>query len=58
MLLLQVVQLVVFHLLQVVATLALAGVSSGSLEALVGGFLAGGGILVLRKLLVRYSTCP
>ena len=34
------------------ATLALAGVSSGFLGALVGGFLAGGVILVLRKLLV------
>lgn len=33
------------------ATLALAGVSSGFLGALVGGFLAGGVILVLRKLL-------
>ena len=33
------------------ATLALAGVSSGFLGALVGGFLAGGAILVLRKLL-------
>ena len=33
------------------ATLALAGVSSGCLGALVGGFLAGGVILVLRKLL-------
>ncbi|MGT2926620.1 PTS fructose transporter subunit IIABC [Streptococcus cuniculipharyngis] len=32
-------------------TLALAGVSSGFLGALVGGFLAGGVILVLRKLL-------
>lgn len=32
------------------ATLALAGVSSGFLGALVGGFLAGGVILVLRKL--------
>lgn len=31
------------------ATLALAGVSSGFLGALVGGFLAGGVILVLRK---------
>ena len=33
------------------ATLALAGVSSGFLGALVGGFLAGGVILVLRKFL-------
>ncbi len=33
------------------ATLSLAGVSSGFLGALVGGFLAGGVILVLRKLL-------
>lgn len=33
------------------ATLALAGVSSGFLGALVGGFLAGGVILILRKLL-------
>ena len=33
------------------ATLALVGVSSGFLGALVGGFLAGGVILVLRKLL-------
>ena len=33
------------------ATLALAGVSSGFLGALVGGFLAGGVILLLRKLL-------
>ncbi|MFV8116332.1 PTS fructose transporter subunit IIABC [Streptococcus pluranimalium] len=33
------------------ATLGLAGVSSGFLGALVGGFLAGGVILVLRKLL-------
>ncbi|WP_455450181.1 PTS fructose transporter subunit IIABC [Streptococcus salivarius] len=33
------------------ATLALAGVSSGFLGALVGGFLAGSVILVLRKLL-------
>ncbi|MGV3028361.1 PTS fructose transporter subunit IIABC [Streptococcus hyovaginalis] len=33
------------------ATLGLAGVSSGFLGALVGGFLAGGIILVLRKLL-------
>ena len=33
------------------AILALAGVSSGFLGALVGGFLAGGVILVLRKLL-------
>lgn len=33
------------------ATLALAGVSSGFLGALVGGFFAGGVILVLRKLL-------
>lgn len=33
------------------ATLALAGISSGFLGALVGGFLAGGVILVLRKLL-------
>ena len=33
------------------ATLALAGVSSGFLGALVGGFLTGGVILVLRKLL-------
>ena len=33
------------------ATLALAGVSSGFLGALVGGFLSGGVILVLRKLL-------
>ena len=33
------------------ATLALAGVSSGFLGALVGGFLAGGVILALRKLL-------
>ena len=33
------------------ATLALAGVSPGFLGALVGGFLAGGVILVLRKLL-------
>ena len=33
------------------APLALAGVSSGFLGALVGGFLAGGVILVLRKLL-------
>lgn len=33
------------------ATLALAGVSSGFLGALVGGFLAGGVILVFRKLL-------
>ena len=33
------------------ATLALAGVSSGFLGALVGGFLAGGVSLVLRKLL-------
>lgn len=33
------------------ATLALAGVSSGFLGALVGGFLAGGVIIVLRKLL-------
>ena len=33
------------------ATLALAGVSSGFLGALVGAFLAGGVILVLRKLL-------
>ena len=33
------------------ATLTLAGVSSGFLGALVGGFLAGGVILVLRKLL-------
>lgn len=33
------------------ATLALAGVPSGFLEALVGGFLAGGVILLLRKLL-------
>ena len=33
------------------ATLALAGVSSGFFGALVGGFLAGGVILVLRKLL-------
>ena len=33
------------------ATLALAGVSSGFLGALVSGFLAGGVILVLRKLL-------
>ena len=33
------------------ATLALAGVASGFLGALVGGFLAGGVILVLRKLL-------
>ena len=33
------------------ATLALAGVSSGFLGALVGGFLAGGVTLVLRKLL-------
>lgn len=33
------------------ATLALAGVSSGFLGALVGSFLAGGVILVLRKLL-------
>ena len=34
------------------ATLALAGVSSGFLGALVGGFLAGGVIIVIRKLLV------
>ena len=33
------------------ATLSLAGVSSGFLGALLGGFLAGGVILVLRKLL-------
>lgn len=33
------------------ATLSLAGLSSGFLGALVGGFLAGGVILVLRKLL-------
>ncbi|WP_438838387.1 PTS fructose transporter subunit IIABC [Streptococcus pluranimalium] len=33
------------------ATLGLAGVSSGFLRALVGGFLAGGVILVLRKVL-------
>ncbi|MFU2205877.1 fructose-specific PTS transporter subunit EIIC [Streptococcus pluranimalium] len=33
------------------ATLSLAGVSSGFLGALVGGFLAGGVILVLRKVL-------
>lgn len=40
------------------ATLALAGVSSGFLGALVGGFLAGGVILVLRKLLAGIPRAP